>query len=123
MPLLKKFVPVTLFAVILSWVIWQVEPPKSLTNATITHIIIFFLPLFFLLIFLTNLILRFYLKSLVLSFGIVLIFILQALAALNPVSFFLVSLAVILLIKSFKKPASKNYQAKIPQLARLKKQG
>lgn len=121
MPLINRLLPIFLFGAILALVIWQVEPPSSLTKASIIQLILFFVPLLLFLVSAWNLLCQFYLRSFILSLGTMLLITLKALDALTIISFFLTILATILIASSLKKPKN-YYQPKIPKLSPLKKQ-
>ncbi|MFH0937648.1 MAG: hypothetical protein V1808_05160 [Candidatus Daviesbacteria bacterium] len=121
---MRKFWPVLptlLFGLIFIYVLFQIQPPLSLTTASFSHVAFFFIPLFFLITFILNILFQFLIRSLVLSFGLILILVFQSLGALNILSLTLVILATILIAKSFKKP-QKGYQTKIPKVSKLAKQ-
>lgn len=119
---LKKIVPVLFFGTIFALVINQVTPPSSFTDLSFWQIPAFFLPLFFLLAFLLNSFLNFFLKSTVISLGIVILFILKGLDTLNPVSVTLTGIAVVLVVRSLRKPKGRLPQSNIPKLSHLKRQ-
>lgn len=118
----KRLLPVLLLGLILGLVIWQTPPPASLTSASVLQLTLFLTPLFLLLTFLVDHFLRFFLRSLVVSLGLVILLVLKALDSLNIASLIMTVLAVVLIIKSLKKPKKLNYSAKIPKLTSLKKQ-
>lgn len=108
MPQTKKILPIIFFLLILSLIIWQVQPPSSLTSANALQVLLFFIPLFGLLIFTTNLIFGFYLKSLFVSLGVILLLIFQALSILNIFILAIIFIAIFLIIKSLKNPEKKR---------------
>lgn len=122
MPYFKKLLPVLISAAIFSLVIWQVQPPKTFTTVTSAQIALFFLPLFLFLLTIFNLIFNFYLRSFVITLGVVLLFILKALDILNIITAGVLILAIILIVKSLKRPQKTFYQSKIPKLLKLSKQ-
>lgn len=122
MKLLKKILPICITSFILGLVIWYINPPKSITSASILQFILFFIPLVLLLTSLVNLCSKFFLQSLVVSLGLTILLILIALDSLNLASFILTSASVILIAKSLRKPKKINYPFKIPKLKSLKKQ-
>lgn len=117
---LKKILPIIIFGGLLGLVVWQIQPPASLTEASFFQFLLFFIPLFLLLIFIFNLLFNFFIRSLILSLGIILLLIFKSLDLLNFVSSFLTILATILLIISFKKP--KMFQQQKIQSLKLRKQ-
>ena len=117
MVIFKKNLPLVFLGIILILVVWQVEPPKSLTSASLIQIIVFFLPFWLFLTFLINLFLKFLLRSLIISLGLT---ILLSLEALNFITIPIVILATVLTTLAFKKP--KNLKSvNIPSL-KLRKQ-
>lgn len=117
---IKKILPVIFFGCLLGLVVWFTSPPASLTEASVFQLLLFFIPLFFLLTFTINLCFDLFSKSLVLSIGILLLLIFRSLDLLNIFSFLLISLATIFLAVSIKK--SKTFgQPKIQSL-KLRKQ-
>lgn len=121
MDYLKKFLPIILPGLILTWVIFKIEPPKSITQASVLQILLFFIPLFLLIVFLLNLYLRFLVYSAIMAIGIIILLLLQALNSLNIVSAALVIIACALLLKSIQRPKNKIPLAKIPKLGKLAK--
>ncbi len=96
---------------IISWliflgVVFSVEYPESLSNASVYQLAAFFTPLLSAIFFTINLFLKSLYKSFVLSFGLVLLLILKALDALNLVTFGIALVAIYLLLGSFKTPHS-----------------
>lgn len=121
MKFLKKLLPALIFGLILGLVIHLIEPPKSLSQASLLQLGLFFIPLILLLTFLLNLYFRLWLKSLVAGMGIAILFLLQGGDNLNLLTGGLVFAITILVLKFIKK---KNhfYQPKISKLSRLYKQ-
>lgn len=120
MPIFKKLIPIIFFAGVFALVLWQTQPPKSLTSATISQILLFFISLFLFLIFLLNIYFQFLIRSFVISLGVVLLLIFKSLDMLNFVSVILIIAATAFLVVSFKKP-KQFQQAKIQSL-KLRKQ-
>ncbi len=117
---LKLFLPPLFFGGVFIVVVLNVSPPSSLTTASISQLLLFFIPLFFLLTFTINIYFSFFIRSIIISLGITLLLIFKSLAILNLVSTVLTISAVIFLVISFKKPA-KTPPSKIERL-HLKKQ-
>lgn len=116
----KKILPIIFFGSFLGLVVWFIQPPVSLTEASFFQAFLLFAPLFLLLTFIFNLFFNFFIRSLILSLGIILLLIFKSLDLLNFISSLLTISAVILLIISFKKPRMFQ-QSKIQNL-KLKKQ-
>lgn len=125
---LKYLLPICFSSLFLGLVIWLVEPPKSITTASLTQLALFLIPLLILLTLIFNLYFKFIFKSLILSFALTLLVILKALDSLNIIAMIITIIATLLLLKSIKKaPTHKglrslNTQNKIPKLQTLKKQ-
>ncbi len=119
MKYLKKLIPILICGLIFSWVVFQIKPPTTFTTATIFQLALFFIPLFFLLFFIFNLILDFILLSLTISVGIMLLLTLAGLHYLNILTGAVTLLAIFLIIKSLKKPTKITYKTKIPRLKKL----
>lgn len=118
MTVIKKIIPTLIFGVIFILVILNITPPQTFTTATIFQILLFFIPLLFFLTSALNLVFNFYLKSFVVSLGIILLLVLKALDFINILTIGITILAIVLLIKSFKKPIFKIY--KLPKLPKLR---
>lgn len=121
--LIIRIAPLIIFCTAFALVIYLVEPPKSITEAEVLQLILFFIPLFLLTSFALNLLLKFLLRSLIVSLGFMILLILKALDSLNLVTFSLTVLATVLLASAFKKKNSYNYQGKFLKAAKLQKQG
>lgn len=116
---LKKL-PIIFFGCLLGLVVWQIQPPASLTEASFFQIFLFFIPLFLLLTFIFNFYFCFLIRSLIISLGIILLLIFKSLDLLNFISSLFTISATILLVISFKKP--KAFQQSKIQSLKLKKQ-
>lgn len=119
--LILKVIPALFFWGIFIYVILQVPYPNSLTQASIPQLLYFFIPLFLSLIFTLNIFLKSILRSILISFGIIILLILKALDSLNLVSALLTIIAVGLLFSYFKKPVLTS-GSNIPKLTRWRKQ-
>lgn len=122
MAILKRILPILVLGVFLVGVIRQISPPQTFTQASMFQLLIFFIPLFLFLFFTVNAIIRFFLFSLILSFGLILIFVFRALDFLNPLTLIVIIVAIFLILRSLSRPHKKFYQAKIPRLSKLAKQ-
>lgn len=120
MSTLKKLIPVFFFAGIFALVLWQIQPPQSLTSATIFQILLFFIPLFLLFTCIINIYFDFFIRSIIIGLGITILLIFKSLEMLNIVSVVLTISAIIFLVVSFKKP-KRIQQSKIQSL-KLRKQ-
>ncbi|OGE20123.1 hypothetical protein A3A14_01280 [Candidatus Daviesbacteria bacterium RIFCSPLOWO2_01_FULL_43_38] len=123
MSALKRFLLPLIFLASLGAVIWQAEPPGNLSAATITQILLFFIPLFLFLTSLINLYTKFLLKSIILGLGLTLLLVLKALDFFIFFSIPAVLIITFLIAKSLKKPARKSFsqKSKIPPKPRLLK--
>ena len=99
--LILKIIPALILWGIWIYVILNVPYPESLTKADPFQLFSFFIPLFLALIFSINLILKNILRSIFISFGIIIFLILKALDSLNLVSAVVTTIAVWLLISYF----------------------
>ena len=105
---IKNILPIVIFGACFLVVILYLQPPQSLTGAKLSQVALFFTPLLLLLVALTNLYFKFLPKSLVVSFGLILLLVLKSLDALNLVSVAITVMATILIAKSLKKPHPKK---------------
>lgn len=119
--LILKVITALFFWGIFLYVIFFIPYPNSLTQASPYHLLSFFIPLFLALIFTFNILLKSILKSIILSFGIIIFLILKALDSLNIVSLILTVIAVGLLLSYFKPPKDLNSTSKIPKLRSLRR--
>lgn len=107
------------------YVLFFVDYPSSLTQASPVQLLLFFIPLYFAIAFTFNLLIRNIIICLVISLGIILLLILKALDSLNFVSGGLAIISVILLVSYFKKGSrnltSSTSATKLNPLQRRKK--
>lgn len=118
----KRFVPIIFFATVLGYVAWRTEPPKNLTDASFIQISLFFIPLFFLLTFILDLVLNFLLRSAFLSLGLIILLVLKTLGNLSFFNGGVTVLGTLLIVRSFQKSPRYRYQAKTPKPSKLQKQ-
>lgn len=116
-----KFIPALFFWGIFIYVIFVIPYPDSLTQTSVYQLLYFFTPLFLALIFTINLLLKSMIRSILISFGILVLLILKALDSLNIVSAGLIILAVGLLLSYFKPPKRLTPSSNIPKLTRWRK--
>lgn len=102
MALVLKIIPALILWGSWIYVIISVPYPESLTKASSYQLLSFFVPLFLALIFTINLFIKNILRSIFISFGIIILLILKALDSLNIVSAGLTILAVLLILSYFK---------------------
>lgn len=130
----------TILTIVLALIFWasftviilQVPYPQTITQASLTQILFFFVPL----LLAGTLTLKFFLKNLflagIISLGLIFSLILQALNSLNIVTISLIITSVALLISYFRKSKKRNTltgsvfknltnRAKIPKLTKLQK--
>lgn len=113
----KKIIPIFILGSLFALVIWQVPPPISLSESSPFLLLAFFLPLTLLLVYLANLYLKSFCKSLAVSLSLISLLILQGLDWLNIATFLGVGLGLYLIFKYFKKPTSFSREIKpLPQL-------
>ncbi|MDD2822637.1 MAG: hypothetical protein PHQ59_01015 [Candidatus Daviesbacteria bacterium] len=120
MQYLKKILPILIFGGVFVIIVYFTKPPQSLTSANFIQLLLFFIPLFLFLIFLLNIFFKFYIRSFILSLGIILMIIFKSLGMLNFLSGALIIVATTFSAISFKKTRSLQ-QSKIQSL-KLKKQ-
>ena len=109
--------PALIFWGIFAYVIFQVEYPKSLTQASLWQILAFFLPLFLALSFSLDLFFKNLFSSITVSAGLILLLILKALDILNLVTAGLTLLAVYLFYTYFQ---NMRKNSKLKPLRKLK---
>lgn len=117
---LKKTLPVFISGIIFGVIVYFTTPPQTLTSATFMQLLLFFIPLFLFLMFLLNIIFQFFIRSFIISLGIILLLIFQSLGMLNILTGLLIMIASLFITISFKK-SSNTQQSKIQSL-KLKKQ-
>ncbi len=114
-----KIFPALFFWGVFIYVIFYVPYPESLTQASLFQILAFFVPLFLGLTATLNLFLRFIFFSTSISLGIIFLFLLKALDALNFVSVVLIIVTVGLLLSYFKKTKSKQNLTSVSGISKL----
>ena len=122
--LLPRFIPALFFWGIFVYVILQIPYPETITQANVTQLLAFFIPLFLAITLTLNLILKNILMSGSISLGLIFLLILKSLDSLNIVTGILIVISIGLLISYFKKNKNRrltNY-SKIPKLTRLRRQ-
>lgn len=121
---LYRFVPVLTFWAIFIYVVLQVPYPESLTQANLTQLFAFFIPLFLSITLTLNVFLKNIFISGSISLGIIFLSFLKALDSLNFVTAILVILSAGLLISYFRKIKRRNLTKwpKIPKLHAVRKQ-
>lgn len=97
----KSFIAVVAWLIFLI-VIFTVDYPTSLANASVYQLLAFFIPLFVSIFLTLNIFAKSLLRSFIFSFGIILLLILKALDTLNLVTFAITLVAIYLLLGSFK---------------------
>jgi hypothetical protein len=117
---IKKFLPILIFGLLFVNVIYFAKPPQTLTSGTFIQLLLFFIPLFLFLIFLLNIIFRFFIRSFIFSLGIILILIFKSLEMLNILTGALIIIASNFIAISFKK--TRTAQTSKIQSLKLKKQ-
>lgn len=120
MPFLLKLAPSLIFWIIWILVIFQVPYPKSLKEANLIQLLSFFTPLFLALTFTLDLFLRFILRSILISFAIIILLSLNGLGLLNLVTSGLVLITLAITLIYFKKKRLTS-SLKIPKLKALRR--
>lgn len=130
---LQKVLPIFFFGLVFGLIVWQVSPPQNLADNPFI-LLIFLFPLVLFFIFLFNLFFQSYLKSIVLSLGVIILLILQAINFLNIFSLITVLALTIIIFKILigypqkksgfvrKRGFKTSPQVKIPKLSHLEKQ-
>lgn len=113
-----KIIPGIFFWGIFTFIILQVPYPQSLTQASFTQILTFFISLFLAFVFTFNIFLKNIYVSASIALGIIFILILQALDSLNLVTGILTVVAVTLLISYFRK-IKRSHLTKLPKIPKL----
>ncbi len=108
MPRLKKLLPFLVFLSVFIGIIYYIPPPSSWSEASIFQILIFFIPLLFLLTFFINIFTGYSARSFAISLGIIVLLVLKSVDELNLTTFFLTLVTTILLSTTFKKPTLKE---------------
>lgn len=119
-----RFFPPVFFWIVFLFAVLKVPYPKTLIDASITQLGLFFIPLFLSLTFTLNIIFKNIFSSSSISFGIISLLILKALDFLNIVSAVLTTTVIMLLVSYFqniKKRGLTNH-SKIPTLTKLRRQ-
>lgn len=122
MALVWKFLPILISLIILAVIIWQIEPPKAITEITALQIFLLVIPLLILMIFTTNLCFNFWLRSLVISIGLMLLIILKSLDKFNIITVSITLIATYLLAKSCQKRVDTKLLSRAFKPSRLQKQ-
>jgi len=122
MALVWKFLPILISLIILGLIIWQIEPPKTITEITALQIFLLVIPLLTLMIFTANLCFNFYLRSLVISIGLILLIILKTLDKFNIITVGITLIATYLLAKSCKRRVDTILPTKTFKISKLQKQ-
>ena len=122
MGLIKKSLTPLISLVVLAYIIYQIEPPKSWEEATLTHWVLFYLPLLVLLTFISNLFIKYPPKSLVLGLGVTLLVILQGLDSLTIITGPFVIIGTILILRSLKTSVNLPKHSRSPRLIKLRRQ-
>ncbi len=118
----RKFIPVLVFGLILSLVIYFVEAPKQFSQLSFFKGLLFFTPLFLFLISINNIIFRSLARSVVVTVGIIMGLVLQGVGKLNPLSGILLIITITFIVRFLKRKEAIKYPTKIPKLLKLQKQ-
>lgn len=121
MSIVFKILLALIFWGVFIFVIFFIDYPKSLTQASLFQVFPFFISLFLALTFTINIFLKFAVRSALISATIIIFLILQALQTLNLLTFLLTILAFGLLLSYFKKKKGLTSTSKIPKLTSLQR--
>lgn len=121
--LLTRFIPALFFWGIFAYVILQIPYPDTITQANVTQLLAFFIPLFLAITLTLNSILKNILMSESIGLGLIFLLILKSLESLNIVTGILIIISIGLLVSYFKKIKRKNLTKlpKIPKLTSLRR--
>lgn len=122
MTLLYRLLPILISTTILGIIIWQIEPPKTITQISALQIFLLVTPLLILIVFTVNLCFNFWMRSMIVSIGSMLLIVLRTLDKLNLVTASITIVATYLLAKSCKRGADIKPPSKAFKLSRLQKQ-
>lgn len=103
MKLVWKLLPIFISLAILALIIWQIEPPKAITQISALQIFLLVTPLLVLMVFTVNLCFNFWMRSMIVSIGLMLLIVLRTLDKLNLVTVSITLIATYLLVKSCKR--------------------
>jgi hypothetical protein len=121
MTIIVKIIIAILSLVILGFVIYYLNPPSSIGEASLGQLACLFSPFLIALVMIADLIYKFWIKSILVSAGITFLLILKIFDSLNFITGIITIFVVAIIIKALKKPTSSG-QSKIPKLSKLKKQ-
>jgi hypothetical protein len=107
----------SLLSLIIFSLVINTPPPQSVAQINLTQFFSFFIPLFFFLVLLADIIYQYWVRSVAISIGILFLVLLWMLDNLNLITGVAIVFAIILVIKVFKKPPARNT---IPKLTKLK---
>ena len=121
--MLLKIALVLIFWGILFYVILKVPYPETLSQASTTQLLAFFISLYLAISLTLNIFLRNIFISSSITLGLIFSLILKAIDSLNLVTIILITFAVYLLISYFHKSKKRNLTKlpKIPTLTKLKR--
>ena len=124
MQYLVKALPSFFFWGIFAYVILQIPYPETITQANVTQLLTFFIPLFLAITLTLNIFLRNIFISVSTSVGLIFLLLLKALDSLNLVTGILITISIGLLISYFKKIKRRSLTKtlKIPKLHHMRKQ-
>lgn len=105
MPFLKRLSLLLISTLILLYVTYFTEPPKSWEQSTTFQILVFFIPLLLSFTFLINLFLNYLPKSFALGLGLMILVVLKTTDIFNIFTAFATILLTIILFKFVKRPS------------------
>lgn len=120
--LIKRILPILISSAILATTIWQIEPPKHITEITALQVLLVSTPMLTLMFFIANLFLNFWLRSLVVAVGLLLLIALKTLDQLNIITAGITLAAIYLLAKSCHKPSKDKLPIRSFKSSKLQKQ-
>lgn len=119
MKLLKKLIPIILSAALLFYVVYYTTPPNSWTDASISQIFLFFIPLIILVTSLMFLFLNFY-RSLIIGLTVFVLVVLESTNFLNIYTLLIVVILGLVGLTIFKNSNSPlTSEPEIPKLTKF----
>jgi len=106
----KRIFPALLSLIVFVLIIYYTPYPRTWYSASVSQILLFFIPLLVFLTFFLNIFINFYEKSFSLSLGLLILIVLRSIDELNIITGVLTLLAAFLLSTTFKKPLWKPRQ-------------
>lgn len=120
--MIKRLLPILISSAILATIIWQIEPPKHITEITVLQVFLVGIPVLTLMFFIANLCFNFWLRSLVVTIGLMLLIVLKTLDQLNIITTGITLVAIYLLVRSCKETPKSKLPIRSFKSSKLQKQ-